>query len=419
MNEIKRTGYDMEKKKFFTKKKMVVGVAVLAVAAGGFLFFSGGEDGGIPVTVAAVEQKDLRESVSLKAPLEGTETVEIVSNLHYEITAIHVKEGDRVQKGQVLAVLDSEAMADEIGSAQDALAMAQAQYEDSVRSQQQQYEQAVQALQNAQNAAERTAALFEVGGVSAEEQEQAQSALAEAQAAIKGFSVKDGKVQGSASELKSIETARNALVRKQEALSDGKIISPIDGTVTRVNINVGRFADETDDNKPMFVVENLQQLQMKVNVSEYDIADIQTGQKAEITADVLKGQTVSGVVDRVSPTGELKEGSSAERVIPTVIRLTESNEALIAGINAKAEIIIEEVQNVLAVPIEAVADNGDGTGTVMRVKEDSTVETLSVKLGLETDLEIEVISDALQVGDQLLLNRDGITDGMTVTINAV
>ena len=402
----------MEKKKFFTKKKMVAGVAVLAVAAGGFLFFSGGKDGGIPVTVAAVEQKDLRESVSLKAPLEGTETVEIVSNLHYEITAIHVKEGDRVQKGQVLAVLDSEAMADEIGSAQDALAMAQAQYEDSVRSQQQQYEQAVQALQTAQNAAERTAALFEVGGVSAEEQ-------AEAQAAIKGFSVKDGKVQGSASELKSIETARNALVRKQEALSDGKIISPIDGTVTRVNINVGRFADETDDNKPMFVVENLQQLQMKVNVSEYDIADIQAGQKAEITADVLKGQTVSGVVDRVSPTGELKEGSSAERVIPTVIRLTESNEALIAGINAKAEIIIEEVQNVLAVPIEAVADNGDGTGTVMRVKEDSTVETLSVKLGLETDLEIEVISDALQVGDQLLLNRDGITDGMTVTINAV
>ena len=409
----------MEKKKFFTKKKMVAGVAVLAVAAGGFLFFSGGKDGGIPVTVAAVEQKDLRESVSLKAPLEGTETVEIVSNLHYEITAIHVKEGDRVQKGQVLAVLDSEAMADEIGSAQDALAMAQAQYEDSVRGQQQQYEQAVQALQNAQNAADRTAALFEIGGVSAEEQEKAQSALAEAQAVIKGFSVKDGKVQGSASELKSIETARNALARKQEALSDGKIISPIDGTVTRVNINVGRFADETDDNKPMFVVENLQQLQMKVNVSEYDIADIQTGQKVEITADVLNGQTVSGAVDRVSPTGELKEGSSAERVIPTVVRLTESNEALIAGINAKAEIIIEEVQNVLAVPIEAVADNGDGTGTVMRVKEDSTVETLSVKLGLETDLEMEVISDELQVGDQLLLNRDGITDGMTVTINAV
>ena len=50
--------------------------------------------------------------------------MEIVSNLHYEVTAINVKEGDRVTKGQVLAVLDTDAMADEIGSAQDALALA-------------------------------------------------------------------------------------------------------------------------------------------------------------------------------------------------------------------------------------------------------------------------------------------------------
>ena len=74
-------------------------------------------------------------------------------------------------------------------------------------------------------------------------------------------------MQGTASELKNIETARNALQRKQESLSDGKITSPIDGTVTRVNINVGRFADETDDKKPMFVVENLQQLQKETKIT--------------------------------------------------------------------------------------------------------------------------------------------------------
>ena len=62
---------------------------------------------------------------------------------------------------------------------------------------------------------------------------------------------------------------------------------------------------------------------------------------------MLKGDTVSGVVERISPTGELKEGSTAERVIPTVVRLTETNEALIAGINAKAEIIIAEVKDAL------------------------------------------------------------------------
>ncbi len=410
---------EQKKKKFLTKKKLLAGVVVAAVAAGGFLFFRSGGETAVPVNVVAVEQQTLRDAVSLKAPLEGTETVEIVSNLHYEVTAINVKEGDRVTKGQVLAVLDTDAMADEIGSAQDALALAQAQYEDSLRSKQAEYEQAVQNLQNAQKDAERNAALFEVGGVSAEENENAQSALAEAQAAIKGFRVENGQVQGNASDLKNIETARNALARKQDSLSDGKIISPIDGTITRVNINVGRFADETDDKKPMFVVENLQQLQMEVAVSEYDVADIAVGQPVEITADVLKGQTVSGVVDRISPTGELKEGSAAERVIPTVIRLTESNDALIAGINAKAEIIIAEAADALTVPIEAVLDNGDGTGTVMRVKEDNTVEALTVELGLENDLNVQLISSALQPGDLLILNPEGVAEGMTVAVQTV
>lgn len=410
---------EQKKKKFLTKKKLLAGVVVVAVAAGGFLFFRSGGETAAPVNVVAVEQQTLRDSVSLKAPLEGTETVEIVSNLHYEVTAINVKEGDRVTKGQVLAVLDTDAMADEIGSAQDALALAQAQYEDSLRSKQLEYEQAVQNLQNAQKDAERNAALFEVGGVSAEENEKAQSALAEAQAAINGFRVENGQVQGNASDLKNIETARNALARKQDSLSDGKIISPIDGTITRVNINVGRFADETDDKKPMFVVENLQQLQMEVAVSEYDVADIAVGQPVEITADVLKGQTVSGVVERISPTGELKEGSAAERVIPTVIRLTESNDALIAGINAKAEIIIAEAADALTVPIEAVLDNGDGTGTVMRVKEDNTVEALTVELGLENDLNVQLISSALQPGDLLILNPEGVTEGMAVAVQTV
>lgn len=405
--------------KLLTKKKVIAGAVLAVLAIGGFWFVNRGGDAAVPVTVTAVEQTDLRDAITLKAPLSGTETVEIVSNLHYEVTAIPVKEGDRVQRGQVLAMLDADAMADEIGAAQDALALAQAQYEDGVRSRQQDYEKALQTLAAARKDAERMEALFALGGISAEDREQAQVRLLEAQAEISKYSVQDGKVQGTASELKNIETARNALQRKQESLSDGKITSPIDGTVTRVNINVGRFADETDDKKPMFVVENLQQLQMQVNVSEYDIADLQPGQLVEISADILKGQKVAGVVERISPTGELKEGSSAERVIPTVIRLTEQNDKLIAGINAKAEIILAEAKGVLAVPPEALVENEDGTCSVMRVKADQTVETIPVRLGLETDLRVQIISDAIQAGDQLVLNPEGLTDGMTVQVTMV
>ena len=81
---------EQNKKKFLTKKKLLAGAAAVVIAAGGFLFFRGGGETAVPVNVVAVEQQTLRDSVSLKAPLEGTETVEIVSNLHYEVTAINV-----------------------------------------------------------------------------------------------------------------------------------------------------------------------------------------------------------------------------------------------------------------------------------------------------------------------------------------
>ncbi len=410
---------DKQKKPWFGQKRLVLALIGIALLAGGLLFFMTREPASVPVRVAAVEQRDLRDSITLKAPLEGTETVELVSSLHYEVTEILVKEGDTVKKGQVLAVLDADAMASEIGAAQDALTLAQAQYEDGLRSRQQGYEKAKRSLETAQKELERTEALYDIGGVSAEAREQAQHAVDDAKLALSDYTVKDGMVQSTELERQNVETARHALQRKQALLADGTIVSPIDGIVTRVNIHVGRFADETDDKKPMFVVENLQQLQMQVNVSEYDIADLKAGQLVEISADILKGKKVAGVVERISPTGELKEGSSAERVIPAVIRLTERNDQLIAGINAKAEIILAEVCDALTVPLEAIVEGEDGTNSVMRVNADNKVETIPVTLGLETDLHVQIISDAIQAGDQLILNPEGITDGMTVQTETV
>ena len=65
------------------------------------------------------------------------------------------------------------------------------------------------------------------------------------------------------------------------------IKSPIAGTVTRVNVNIGRYANDTDNSAPMFIVEDLQNLKMDVNISEYDISKIKLGQKVTITAEVL------------------------------------------------------------------------------------------------------------------------------------
>ena len=105
-----------------------------------------GADLGAMVTTMPVLQQDIMDSITLKAPLEGTDTIEVVSNLHYKVTQINVKEGDQVTKGQVLAVLDSKAMQDELQSAQEALDLAESQYKDSIKNDQIAYDKAMDEL---------------------------------------------------------------------------------------------------------------------------------------------------------------------------------------------------------------------------------------------------------------------------------
>ena len=406
-------------KKLSKTKKIVAVVVVAVVVIGGCSLFGGKNkeaDGGIMVTTMPITQQDIMDSITLKAPLEGTDTIEVVSNLHYKVTQIDVKEGDQVTKGQVLAVLDSKAMQDEIQSAQEALDLAESQYKDSIKNDQIAYDKAVDELENAKKQLERTKVLYEAGGVSKEQLEQDTQSYENAKRTVGLYEVDaSGNVSGSAYNRQNIDAARNALERKKEALEDGEIKSTIDGTVTRVNIKEGRFADETDDKKPMFVIENLDHLQMKVNVSEYDIARVQVGQKVVITADILDGDTVEGVVSRISPTGE-QSTTGTERVIPTVIDVTGSNDKLIAGINAKAEIQIKEAKDALTVPIEALVDNGDGQKQVYKVNESGMVQAVNVTTGVENDLNVEISGEGLANSDQVILSPQGITDGMKVSV---
>jgi multidrug resistance efflux pump len=75
----------------------------------------------------------------------------------------------------------------------------------------------------------------------------------------------------------------------------------------------------------MFVVEDLQNLKMNVKISEYDISKIQVGQKVTITAEVLGDDSVQGIVSRISPTGEQKDTTSTEMVIPVQIDVNKEN----------------------------------------------------------------------------------------------
>lgn len=357
----------MKKSKKKTKRIIITVAVLLVLGAAGWLFLGGANGAqGLPVSTGTAEYMDLAQYVSIKGAIEGSETADVASILNYKVTSVLVEEGDRVEAGQTLATLD-------VDNDVDTTARKQAQV----------------TLAEAKRVYETTKALYEAGATP-------QSDLLAAEA--------------------SYETAKIAANAPLAKAEDSRITSPIAGVVTRVNINVGRYASDTEDKQPMFVVENLDQLQMKVKVSEFDISKIRVGQTVEISAEVLGKETVPGTVSYISPTGEPKGDGTAAMVIPVIIDVDKGDTNLIAGVTARAEILIEARENVMTVPIDAILeDPATGESWVFVVGADNLLSKVAVTKGLEGDFNVEVSSDRLQEGDPVVLNPTfELTEGMAV-----
>ena len=175
------------------KRKILAAVIVIAVLF--FLFRCGG--GKSAETFAAgvmpLEKTSIQEVLSVSGPVEGTDSVDVVSNIHAEITELNVKEGDKVRKGQVLAVLDRTELEREVEIAKNAYDLAAANQAEQDKIQALGYEKAVQDVQAAQADYDRKSQLFGSGGISQVEMEAASSALADARRHMEEYTVVNGK----------------------------------------------------------------------------------------------------------------------------------------------------------------------------------------------------------------------------------
>ncbi|MHC1723405.1 MAG: efflux RND transporter periplasmic adaptor subunit [Aminipila sp.] len=358
-----------ENGKKFKKKWIIIPIvifAVVAIVCGLTQNLGKKAPEGYPVTAGKAEQTTLKEVVSVKGNVQGSERAEIQSTQTAEVKAVYVDEGDRVQKGQVLAVLDSGDLNEQYAKAKITAAEAKRKYEDAKL-------------------------LYEQGALP-------QNEYLDAKATYE-------------SDVLSLDTYDFDKIN---------ITSPISGTVTRVNVTVGSNANNTSDNKSMFVIEDLQNLQLKVKVSEYDISKIKEGQTVSITSDVLGEKTATGVVAKIAPSGESKDSTngSSEMVIPVDINIDNSNGKLIAGVNAKAEILIHKKENALAVPVDAIMEDVNENASYVFVIKNNKLKKVKVQTGIEGDFSIEVISDKIKAGDQVVLSPTyDLKNGMEVTIS--
>lgn len=404
-------------KRFLKKRYLIIVAVITAVVLTVFLNSRNKGTAEVFVNVAELEKKTMEQIISVKAPLEGIEKADVVSPLNYEIIEINVREGDLVKKDQILAVLDSVELKKQVADEENQIVLAELEQQDRIKAMQIEYDKALNAVKNLEESYEQNKKLLEGEIITQEAFDKVEESLKEARRNLESFNTSNGRVVLSPADLKRIEVMKEKLENKNDELDKIFIKSPIDGTVTRVNVNIGRYAKD-NDGKPMFVVENLNKLQMKVSISEYDIAKLKLDQDVDVYSDVMGSAAAKGKVARISPTAEQKDNNTMERVIPVVIDITEQPDSLIAGVIATAKIKVDRADDVFAVPSGAIVVDENNEAKIYVLKDDNAVKSIAVETGLETDLETQITSSELTEKMKIVINPDlNLKDNMVVKPN--
>ena len=400
-----------KKKKKGKLKWILIGVLVLVLLfiAKNVLFPA--KPMGTMVSVQALTKGDIQEKISLSGPVSGTDAQQVTSGLHAKVTEILVKEGDKVEKGQVLARLDKTDVNTALEAAKTQLDLAKANKTEAEKNLRLEYEKNQTILKNAELDFQRKSSLYSTGDIPQSDYEAAESALKDAKATMANYKVIKGAVQVPDTYDLQIKTAEQELEKAESKVSDADLVSPIAGTITRVNIKVGEFADTPTENKYDFTVENLDQLELSIAVSEYNIGKVHLGQKATITADILGGESLEGVVS----------ANTSERVIPIKVQITGDKKGLLSGITAKADLLLSEAKDVYVVPISAVMTGEDGSNKMAFVV-NGTVHFVPVTTGVTSDVSMEVKpvkeDSAFKEGSNYILSPDAsLTEGSPVTVD--
>lgn len=160
----------------------------------------------------------------------------------------------------------------------------------------------------------------------------------------------------------ALDDAELGIEKAQDAVDDYVVEAPIEGTVVKKNSKAGDTIDSSNATDPLCVIYDLSSVKFSIDVDETEIALIKTGQKATVTADAVEGE-FEGVVTKVPVDGVNENGVTTY----TIEIQIENYGDLLPGMNVDAEIVVEEADNVIAVPVNSV-----NRGNIVFVKDDGT-----------------------------------------------
>jgi HlyD family secretion protein len=202
--------------------------------------------------------------------------------------------------------------------------------------------------------------------------------------------LKDGPTQ------EDIDAAQASIDAAQAVLDRAQLKAPFAGTITEVDIKTG---DLVNSGTSAFRIDDLASINIDLQISEVDLANLKSGQKAIVEFDAIPDKQYSGEVTEIGMIGNVTQGVVN---YPVTVRITDADDSIRPGMTASVSVILAEHANVLYVPNKAIRTSA-GQQTVTVLFEGQQI-SVPVTVGLINDTFSEVSSDQLREGDTLVLS---------------
>jgi HlyD family secretion protein len=399
-----------------SRKKLIIFsvIGLVIVALGLVLFLGSKKEPILPVQVEKVKARTLTQVVTATGKIQPEVQVKISPEVSGEIVALPVKEGQRVKKGELLMKIKPDVYVAQRDQWAAGLMQAKAQ------------------RTKAEAEYKRVKSLSEKEMVSTSEYDQAKASHESAKA--------------------SFAQAEASLNQANENLRKTTVFSPMDGTVSQLNSELGErvLGTQQFQGTDVMTIADLSRMEAQVDVSETDVILVSIGDTARIAIDAFPDKKVNAVVYEIANTARSKGLGTQEEVtnFTVKIRITESRLNLRPGMSMTADVETETKSNVLSIPVQCVTTRapkmemkegpGDGqSGAVLAsnntkpkadnkpreivfVVENGVAKAMPVKRGISSDQYVEIIeglSDGVDVvsGSYKAINRE-LEDGAKVRV---
>lgn len=363
------------KKKSNTIKYLIIGVIVLIIVAvigkqAGWI----GKSEGMSVTIAKIERKTIIETVSANGRVQPEKEVKISSDVSGEIRELYVKEGDSVVAGKLMARIDPELYQSALDRSEASLNNTKA----SLATTKARLAQAEGRFVEVSAAYERNKKMYAQKLISDAEFETAKSTYVNAKAEVEA-----GRQSVLSAEF-NVKSFEATLKESRKSLTRTEIFSPVNGIVSKLSVEKGERVVGTSQmaGTEMMRIANLNDMEVSVDVNENDIIKVGLGDTSEIEVDAYPNRKFKGIVTEIANSATTSAQTTSDQVTNFVVKIRilrssyqdltllfgKRKSVFRPGMSASVEIQTERVENVLAVPIEAVT-----------VRQESALDTIETE----------------------------------------